>query len=180
MADGGTQFSHLVEPFDIKYYEYSENLSVKWTDPSAALKWFDRINRGIQFTKNRWIVILEDDVEFLGRVRERPQAHAWGGKPHILKLSIHLSKVIRKRRISMGIPDKTTVTHRVGLNYGYACCGGTIIDGDFWRKNYDSEQVGKFLSDMVRNDFEKHTDSARLIVVQNRTVRERLFIRTLP
>lgn len=147
MADGGVDFADLKDRFYLSHYEYSENLSVKWSTAEKAGLWLDRLDRAIQTVKQRWILILEDDVELKRRFRKAPEAQAWGGKPTELLISTELSAYIASIRTGMRgerAQEINTFTSLTGTRYGYSCCGGVLIDGDFWRKWYDSAQALEF------------------------------------
>lgn len=150
LADGGVDYKATADKYGAAYYEYSENLSVKWSTPAKAFAWAERLNRGINAIRQRWILILEDDVYVRRRVREAPHGNLVGMRPYcILKLSSTLSAWIREqRKIRQGKRPTAKDTWKPINRYGYSGCGGCILDGDFWRANYNSSQVLADITEM--------------------------------
>jgi hypothetical protein len=141
-SDAGFDYSSICREANAKYIHYNTNLDCKWRTAENAFEWFERINNAISYVKNRWIMILEDDVEMKGRFTVTPSAGVWGGKPHLALVSTELTHYLFSKR--RGSRPLLMTDNRIG----YGGSGGSILDGQRWKKSYKSEQVRKYLTEM--------------------------------
>lgn len=154
LADGGDDFQRISDIVGAAYYEYSDNLSVKWSTPEKAFAWVERFNRGIQAIRQRWIIILEDDVLLRRRVAVQPLGQISGWRPYSMyKLSSPFSAWVRQeRRMRAGrLPTAKDKGLKLLNRYGYNGCGGNLLDASFWRKHYNPRQVRTLIIEMFQH-----------------------------
>jgi hypothetical protein len=142
------------------FYEYDrENLNVYFHSKENALKWLRRFHRNLSKLKNRWTILLEDDVLIRRRLRNPPNSSIYGGKFRCetnrleknveMFLSFNLSEFIHRKRVVRCKDDSVcNFTTRRGKLYGGSACGGTIIDREFWMKNYNEDVVSKWIDEI--------------------------------
>jgi|GEM_PF-5771909 len=181
--DGGDPtIAHMLEKLISKdnikntiMYEYdTENLNVFFPKERKqdAIKWIKRFTRNLQKLKNRWTLILEDDVYVKRRIKTKPNASIYGGKfiskTNNLKtkdevyLSNKMSKFIRKKRekycSGKSSEEMCSFTLNRDSRYGSSACGGIIIDREFWLKKYDEKLISEWIYEIYEFEPIIHND----------------------
>jgi len=146
VSDGGDDLSMLAQKYNAKFtmeQHAGNGTSTVFSDSEKMLVWFRRLYKAAEAIQEDYIVILEDDVLTLGRVREQLKFIVNGINPNV-KIG---------RRLTLFLKLCGARIQILGFNQPFGGFGGCIFDRRFILGNFKNleNDVKKLYSVMKEN-----------------------------
>jgi hypothetical protein len=134
VSDGGEKFDDLAKEYNCIFDYESENIypkavfvghpnHKKEVSYGAGLVWLRRLYDTAKQFDTDWIILMEDDIFTLGRIKDFPNTNG-AGATNPLHFTSELTQYLLNR-------------NNVNTLYAYGMCGGAILDRQFFVEAYE-------------------------------------------
>lgn len=144
VSDDGEDFSDLAKEYNCIFDHESENIFPKAVflghpfhkkdiSYGAPIVWLRRLYDTAVKIDTDWIILMEDDIFTLGKIKSFPNTHG-AGATNPLPLNRELTEYLMRR-------------NSVNTLYSYGMCGGAILDRKFYIEAYE-KYINEFASEI--------------------------------
>jgi hypothetical protein len=150
VSDCGDDFSKFGQHFDLHYYRSEKNCDPRGKlGKDGVLEYLNRIYEHCVRVTSDYVVILEEDVITLRRIKRFPSTDCGG--PRFNPLADALNRYLQE-------------LNNTNQDYGYAMCGGSIFDRRIYIKCYEKRNLDLDFLETVDKRIVQYSDIALTVI----------------